>query len=168
MTSTLNTKLVALTHLFQTAGAPDPAGWARSELNEDIPQLARFLFLRQAWRSVVSRSDRAWIDSEIAHARERPDAPGSGIGPALERLLECGCARDDLTEVVRTMQWQLLFALCYLLSDPDIPEPALAHVNWALVEVDDDGTIGRHIGGLHESVLETDPSGQEMRPQPAV
>jgi hypothetical protein len=62
------------------------------------------------------------------------------------------------------MQWQLLFALCYLLSDPDIPEPELADVNWALVEVTNNGEIGRPIGCLHESVLETDPTGREMRP----
>jgi hypothetical protein len=42
-----------LTALFEKLGAADPDGWARSQLEEDIPQLARFLFLRQAWRAIV-------------------------------------------------------------------------------------------------------------------
>ena len=39
-----------LAHLFKIAGASDPEAWARSEVEEGIPQLARFLFLRQAWK----------------------------------------------------------------------------------------------------------------------
>jgi len=42
-----------LTEIFRIAGAPDPEGWAESEASEDIPQLARYLFLRAAWRGVV-------------------------------------------------------------------------------------------------------------------
>jgi len=37
-----------LTALFQKLGARHPEGWARSQIKEGIPQLARFLFLRQA------------------------------------------------------------------------------------------------------------------------
>jgi hypothetical protein len=31
--------------------------------------------------------------------------------------------------------------------------------------MDPEGLLGREIGGLHESVLETDPTGREMRPK---
>ena len=37
-----------LTELFRKLGARDPSAWARSQTSEKIPQLARFLFLRQA------------------------------------------------------------------------------------------------------------------------
>ncbi len=37
-----------LTELFARLGARDPEKWARSQIKEGIPQLARFLFLRQA------------------------------------------------------------------------------------------------------------------------
>lgn len=37
---------------------------------------------------------------------------------------------------------------------------------WARSQVDDDGNILGFIGGLHESVLETDPNGRGMRPRP--
>jgi hypothetical protein len=41
---------------------------------------------------------------------------------------------------------------------------ALPRIAWELFEVDDMGNVGRRIGGLHESVLETDPTGREKRP----
>ena len=46
-----------LTALFKKFGARDPTVWAKSQLEEGIPQLQRFLFLRQAWRNVVSEND---------------------------------------------------------------------------------------------------------------
>jgi len=30
-------------------------------VTEDKPQLARFLFLRQAWKQVIAEEDRSWI-----------------------------------------------------------------------------------------------------------
>jgi hypothetical protein len=58
--------------------------------------------------------------------------------------------------------------MCYQLEDPSIEEPELNQVAWGLFEVDDEGNAGRSIHGLHESVLETDPTGREMRPKNAV
>jgi len=158
-------RLADLTELLTRLGAPDPSAWARSELEEDIPQVARYLFLRQAWQHVVGDGDQTWIDAWRDLAAQSPSAPCAGIGPALERLLAAGADRDDLTTVVRVMQYSTLFGLCYLLDDPGDVEPEVAELGWALVEVDEEGTVGRHIGALHESLLETDPSGREMRPR---
>lgn len=166
--SIFSTKTSKLTRLFEVAGAADPHSWAKSEVDEGIPQLARFLFLRQAWRQIVAEGDASWIDREIQHSKRSPDAPGAGLGLSLSRLLRSGASRDDLTEVARTVQWQLLHSLCYQLSDPSIEEPELSEVGWGLFEVDEDGKVGRPIEGLHESVLETDPTGREMRPKDAV
>jgi hypothetical protein len=166
--SIFSSKTSKLTRLFELAGANDPQSWAKSEVDEGIPQLARFLFLRQAWRQILAEGDVTWIDREIQHSKRSPDAPGAGLGHSLSRLLSSGANRDDLTEVARTVQWQLLHGLCYQLSDPSIEEPELSDVGWGLFEVDEDGNAGRPIGGLHESVLDTDPSGREMRPKDAV
>jgi hypothetical protein len=157
-------RIADLTELLTRLGATDPAAWARSEVEEDIPQVARYLFLRQAWTHVVPERDDTWIDAWRELAAASPGAPCAGIGPALERLLAAGASREDLSAVVRVMQYSTLFGLCYLLDDPGEVEPEVADVAWALVEVDDEGTVGRHIGALHESLLETDPSGLEMRP----
>jgi hypothetical protein len=158
--------LEQLVQLLKVAGAPDAEGWARSEVEEDIPQLARFLFLRQAWRSVVKDGgDYSWMERVIEASKRDPTGPGSSIGPALARLLASGCDREDIHEVVRVQQWDVLTRICYLLSDPSIEERELQTVGWALVECDINGNLGRVIDGLDESVLETDPSGREMRPK---
>jgi hypothetical protein len=158
-----------LIEIFRIAGAHDPEGWARSEATEDIAQLARYLFLRAAWRGVVSDGDTSWIDSYL----KTPHGPGACIVPALTRLLERGVDREDLTEVVRVMQWTVLDHVCQLLDDPSlavddlqmVPELADDKFGWGLFEADLDEKPGRPIGGLHESVLGTDPSGREMYPR---
>lgn len=165
MKTPMNTK--ALTKLFEQLGAPDPEEWARSQVDEGIPQLARYLFLRQAWRSVVGDNDSHWIDSAIASASSRADEPYAGAGLALASLRAKGATDRELTDLVRSMQAELLFRFCYLLEDPGDLEDAVSTIAWRLVQVDDDGTILGTIEGLHESVLETDPTGREMRPRPA-
>jgi hypothetical protein len=158
-------RVADLTELLTHLGASDPSAWARSEVEEDIPQVARYLFLRQAWQHVVPEDDSSWIEVWREMAAQSPAAPGAGIGPALERLQAAGVNREDLTTVVRVMQYSTLFGLCYLLDDPGAAEPEVEDLGWALVEVDPEGNVGRHIGALHESLLETDPSGREMRPR---
>jgi hypothetical protein len=155
-----------LTETFRRIGAAEPHSWARSEVTEDIPQLCRFLFLRQAWRLLVTEEDDSWIDNAIKQSERSPGAPCSGIGPALKHLIAKGIDRQDLTDVVRVMQYEVLFGLCYLLEDPGDIEPEVADVCWGLLELDEDGRTGRPICGLHESVLSTDPTGREMRPRP--
>lgn len=155
----------ALTQLFAELGAADPEAWARSQLDEGIPQLARYLFLRAAWRLVLGEDDRSWIDGTIAASARAPGAPLSGLGPALERLRAAGARDEDLTEVARGMQVAALFGFCHLLDEAPHEEPEVADVRWALVQVTPEGNIVGQVTGLHESVLETDPTGREMRPR---
>jgi hypothetical protein len=151
-----------LSDLFLKLGAPDPAGWARSQLEENIPQLARFLFLRQAWRLVVDADDISWISD----ARQTdPSGPGGEIVHALERVLSAGASQADLTSIVRVAQWKILAGLCRLLDDAGDLEPEVKDVAWRLFQIDVNDAPIAAIGGLHESVLETEPSGREMRPK---
>lgn len=151
-----------LTELFRKLGARNPADWANSQLDENLPQLARFLFLREAWRLVVGDGDPSWIKARIS---DDPAGPGGEIGPALKRLLAAGAAESDMTVVVRTMQWRLLFGLCQLLDDPGNLEKEVRDIAWRLFQIDEDDQPTAVISGLHESVLETDPTGREMRPR---
>src|SRR5262249_41890369 len=160
--------LQRLTEAFRTMGARDPESWARSQLEEGIPQWSRFIFLHQAWKNVISETDLSWIDSLIDQSERHPRDPGSGAGSALKRMLGAGVAREDLTELVREMQWVFLANLAYQLSDPsvvDYPSEELPRVNWKLFEVNEDDEPLHPIGMLHESVLDTDPTGREMRPK---
>lgn len=150
----------SLTEIFKQIGAPDPEAWARSQEDEGVPQLARYLFLRQAWRQVIPKDDLTWIDAEL----QRPSgSPGPTAAPALSQLLSLGADKQDIADIVRTMQWQLLFRLCYLLNDPGDVADVVSDIDWGLFTVDEAGNPLEHIGGLHESVLETEPSGTEMK-----
>lgn len=155
-----------LTALFRKLGAPDPEAWASSQINDGTPQLARYLFLRQAWRHVVAEDDSRWVDRLIESAENNQDQPYAGAGLALRRLRARGATDEELTDLVRGMQAECLFNLCYLLEDPAIDEAEASEVMWSLVQTDVDGNIVGPIRGLHESVLETDPTGREMRPRP--
>jgi hypothetical protein len=157
--------LETLTKIFAQLGARDPESWAESQIENGIPQLARFLFLRQAWRSIVEEGDASWIDEAIERAKNDPSEPYAGGGHALVSLKAKGATDDELTDLVRAMQAKLLFSFCYLLEDPGDLEEEIADVGWALVEVDDEDNIISGIPGLHESVLEMDPTGREMRPR---
>lgn len=160
-------ELATLTGLFDRLGARNPEGWARSQIDEGIPQLPRYLFLRQAWRNIVPEGDSRWIDAAIARAKSHPNEPYAGAGLALARLLAKGATDDDMTELVRAMQAELLFSFCYLLEDPGEVEDAVSGIAWALVQIDGEGDVLQTIRGLHESVLETDPTGREVRPRQA-
>ena len=149
---------VNLYRRFKKLGAPDPAGWAKSQVDEGIPQLARYIFLREAWAGVVADGDTGWIDEQMATP---PDGPGGAIVGALQRLRATGADLKDISRVARTMQSPLLFHLCYLIDDPQTEDE---DIGWSLCQIDSEGRLIANIDGLHESVLETDPTGREMKP----
>jgi hypothetical protein len=158
-------ELTRLGEIFRELGARDPEGWARSQVEHGIPQLARFLFLRQAWSMVIAEGDVKWIADAVERSKADPRAPYSGVGMALERLLARGVELEDVTEVVRGMQAELLFYFCYLLEDPGDVPASVADLSWALVRLDEEDQVVERIHSLHESVLDTDPTGREMRPR---
>jgi hypothetical protein len=146
---------------------PDPEALVRSELTEDIPQVARYAFLKGAWAGIVPEDDLSWIENA-----ERANPPGSnrpyaGVAAALRKLKKEGADMQAVTDVVRGMQAELLLHIAYQLSDSDSVVGNDGTVGWALVEVTEEGEVGRDIRSLHESVLSTDPTGREMRPKKA-
>jgi hypothetical protein len=158
-----------LVDLFRRLGAPSPEDWAHSQVAEGIPQLARFVFLKQAWSNVVPEGNTAWIEDAIRSAKAQPDAPYAGLGAALARCKAAGASSDDLTEIARCVQAELFFAIAYLLEGPSDDAGVDVGVSWGLFETDERGhPTRRRIGDLHESVLELDPTGREMRPKSSV
>lgn len=158
-----------LAHAFATLGADDPEGWARSEVEEGIPQLARFLVLREAWAGVASEKDVRWIDRDIQQAKSSPNAPLAGAGRALASMRARGVTDEEITDLVRAKQYEALFTFLYALDNP--PQgvrrvPLANRVRWQLFEVDEEsGASGRAISGLHVSLLETDPTRSEVHPR---
>ncbi|MCG3268597.1 hypothetical protein [Yoonia sp. I 8.24] len=156
-----------LTEIFRAIGASEPEQWADSQVKEGIPQLHRYLFLKQAWAQVIDELDDSWIERVVEAAQRNPEAPFSGQGHAIGRMLAQGVERADIVDLVRCAQVEMIAGLCYLLEDPcleDNVEERVGVLGWALVATNDEfEPTDEIIGSLHESVLETDPTGREMR-----
>lgn len=153
-----------LTNIFKTLGADEPESWAESQIDEGIPQLARFLFLKGAWDNVVPDNE-SWIDNILANHKKDEHEPFNGLGESILKMIECGVPKKYITELARCIGAEMIQSIAYQLEDPDSVS-GNEYVNWALVEIDDDENIIGSIDGLHESVLESDPSGREMAPRP--
>jgi hypothetical protein len=156
-------ELRELAEVFRQHGAHDPDSWARSQLEEGIPQLAIFCFAKALWQGVIAEGDNGWIDQEIEWAKSRPRDPCAQSGPALEEMLSKGVSRQAITNLVRVFQYSALYHACSLLdgsSAVDLPVK-----DWTLHQVDEDGKPVAIIQGLHEVLLGMDPTGREMRPR---
>lgn len=161
----LPTSKQELASLLGHLGARDPEAWAQSQVSEGIPQLHRFLFLRQAWKQIVSECSPARIPQRISEYQHRPNDPYADVGRVLKACLDRGVSTEDLSALAKALQAEALFQFCYLLDDPQIDEPEGQSVDWGLFCVNETDEPAERIQGLHESVLETDPSGREVRPQ---
>ena len=157
-----------LTKLFEKLGARDPEAWAQSQIEEGLPQLQRYLFLRQAWAEVLGDEEVGWVDAKIEEAEDDPRGQFAGVGLALKRAVAAGVAKQDLVDIARGVQAELLFQFCCLLDDPGLSEPEVEDLEWGLFEVDENGDpIPTRIEGLHEDMLDMDPTGREMCPRDA-
>lgn len=141
-------RLSELTARMEQLGVDDPAGWARSEITENIAQQARYLFLRHLWPEAID----GWRDPAVL----------SRVS-ATARMLEQGANPDDLSRAMRLAAYEAVFTVLSILDegfDPDAPEGA---PGWRLMETGppSDQLTGRDVGGLHEDVLSLDPSGRE-------
>ncbi len=165
MPASIPDTLPELTELFEKCGATDPEDWARSQLEEGIPQLYRYLFLRQAWRDILEDGDTSWIDSWIDEADKYPGTEFTGVGAALKRCLDKGATKEDLSEIARGMQADFLCSFSYKLIDPMLEEPELKDVWWCLFATDHDGYPIFPIEGLHESAMRADPTRRDMKPR---
>lgn len=132
---------------FDELGAEDPAEWARSEVGEDIPQLARFLVLRSLWRQAVDGWSRPDAIEHIAAGR---------------RLLRDGAAREDLVRLARAAAYEAVLAVLTVIDEGRDGEAPGDCPGWLLLEVDEDcHQTGRVVDGLSEDFLTTDPSGRD-------
>ncbi|WP_157050627.1 hypothetical protein [Herbaspirillum rhizosphaerae] len=154
-----------LVALFSEVGAGSPESWAKSQIEEGVPQFLRFLFLKNAWDNIPMEGDNRWIDRAISQTRKMPSAPYSGLGGIMSACREKGVTDNDLTHMARCLQVQILFTISHLLEGPTSYPDSIENISWRFFETDEDGRpFGKRISGLHESVLELDPAGREMRP----
>lgn len=155
-----------LVDVLRRLGARSPESVAAGAEGRTAAELGRYAFLRQAWRQVLRDDDTFWINDLIVEAEQRPGAPFAGAGRALKELRSNGARAETLGGLVRAVQAELLYALCYLLDEPGLPEDDLADLKWGLFVVDSDGKPRERIERLADAVMETDPTGRDARPKP--
>ncbi|MDI9635348.1 hypothetical protein QM565_06045 [Geitlerinema splendidum] len=158
--------LAQLAAIFRELGADEPERYANSQLAEGIPQLALFVFLKQAWSAIVDEQDTSWIESYINWGKEERVSKTfwSNLSHSLELMREKGVEDADIATVVQTMQYLLLGSICYQLDDcasSSINAQGEWRVRWKLFQVDDEGKPIEDLGGLHEYADSMDPTGRE-------
>lgn len=158
--------LVKLAAIFRELGADDPEGYANSQLAEGIPQLALFVFLKQAWSAIVDEKDTSWIDRYIDWGKdERAFKTFWGkLSQSLESMRLKGVEDAAIATVVQTMQYLLLGSICNQLDDcnsSSINAQGEWQVRWKLFQVDDEGKPTQDLTGLHEYADSMDPTGRE-------
>ena len=99
--------------------------------------------LKHLWNDINLVMHERWIDNCMAATKRDPKAPFGDVGLALERLLELGASRRDLSLIARFAAYEAVFSTLYTFSDPGV----------------DDNDVEM----LHESLLGADPSGKEGR-----
>nr|WP_199884526.1 hypothetical protein [Streptomyces sp. CB02488] len=150
-------ELPELIGLFEALGADDAAGWAESEAEENLPQLARFRFLRMVWQDIDAWSAAApgWVGAY------REDGPAAA---AVGRALRLGLTPDELGEIAREIAKDTAFGLLQGLAGPadgDLPPGTEARLpGWCLAELSPEGRrTGRVLDALHEDLDEVEPQG---------
>ncbi|MFH8241949.1 hypothetical protein ACP4I1_29340 [Streptomyces sp. WG4] len=132
---------------FEALGAADAGGWAKSEICEDLPHLARFMLLRSLWRGPIG----GWAD---------PDAIDQL--PVAQRLLAAGANKEDLVRLARAVAYEAVFATLDELDTGSDVNVSGIDVGWLVMESAEDGApTGRALSGLHEDLLAMDPSGRD-------
>jgi hypothetical protein len=173
----------ALAERFRVAGAEHPDGWAVSEVEDDVPQLARFIFLRRLWRGAWQwkQPPEAWfteipLDEEpvgeqdddeptlvSASHDEAPDdedaePPFFAAQQAVRRILAAGADPEDLKEVARAIFLHTAFDAVQTVDEGHDPRVGEGMPGWLLTEVGGDLVLtGRVIPDLHEDLLTTEP-----------
>lgn len=169
----------ALAEQFRALGAEEPEAWALSETEENIPQLARFIFLRRLWRGAGEWAlpPAEWFAERAPEPSDEEedgeDAEASALAPAEEedaepaflaaqqavrRILAAGVDPADLREVARAVFLHATFDAVQTVDEGYDPEAGEGMPGWLLTEVGGDLMLtGRMLDRLHEDLFTTEP-----------
>lgn len=154
----------SLTETFRAYGAPDPEEWARSQINEGIPQLALFSFAKSLWAGVLSEDDTSWIDEEIRWSDEHREEPCAQAGAALREMLARDVSRSAIIDLVRVVQYEALYHACAIIDGARVEKVPITSFLLFQTDEEDQPIVG--LPGTHEVLFELDPTGRELRPRP--
>ena len=136
-----------LVHRFRELGAQDPEGWAKSESDENIPQLARFCFLRGTWRGINEwATTDTWIDISVTEGKPGGHEIFVKGGQALRRLLDAGASRSDLQDLARLIAFDATFEVLDRIDDGYDAGLEDDYPGWRLIETMDEKETARAVG----------------------
>jgi hypothetical protein len=154
-------KALELLDKFNALGAKDAEIWVRSEISEDIAQLARYLVLRSIWPDHIeswARNSGTWIGHAVKAVDSQPDDDFAEAGRALGRALAAGVTMADLGAIARMIAYETAFGVLNHIDEGHDPAAGVDAPGWRLVETDADGAAtGRLVVGLHEDILSMAP-----------
>src|SRR5882757_7091236 len=102
----------------------------------------REALLEYRWQTAIdSNLDESGIAEQIAFGKTHPGSPFTDAASVMERLLAIGVSAKDICTIRRDAAYRAVFQTLYSLNDP--------------------GVDGDDVMMLHESLLGTDPSGNE-------
>ena len=142
----------ALTERFRSLGAQDPEGWARSEIAEGIPQLARFLVLN----SIKKHALDYW---QLTGALDDAAKEHEVFQRLLKHLRQSGFGDTDIGAFAQKIAAITAWQAVHVLDEGYDADAEDKLPGWSVEERDSNGDrTGRSLGGLHESFYEFDPT----------
>lgn len=151
---------------LERLGDDDPLSTARSEMEENIPQTARWMAVRPLWDIIDGWRKPTALAEYIHEARIDPGSAFADAWLAADRMAKAGIPFEDVAAFARGVSYATVFRTLLHLNgatwpddwpeDDDLP-------TWAFMEIQNDELTGRLVDGLYEDLLGTDPSGREGR-----
>ncbi|MBG2914022.1 hypothetical protein [Proteus terrae] len=142
-----NSRFKDLCEQLKAAGATNPKSWANSELQENIPQFARFLVLKgftDIYRDVEGNLSEMDIYSDEA--------------PEVYQKLASQFDEQELKELLHFYGKSIIGKVIDMLDQSYLYD-VNGNVGWSLMELDNKGTTtDRLIQDLHEDFLEFEES----------
>ncbi|MBG5950872.1 hypothetical protein I5E72_14125 [Proteus terrae] len=142
-----NSRFKDLCEQLKAAGAMNPKSWANSELQENIPQFARFLVLKgltDIYRDVEGNLSEMDIYSDEA--------------PEVHQKLASQFDEQELKKLLHFYGKSIIGKVIDMLDQGYLYD-VNGNVGWSLMELDNEGTTtDRLIQGLHEDFLEFEES----------
>ncbi|OOF82886.1 hypothetical protein BKG92_04980 [Rodentibacter ratti] len=132
--------LLVLINKMRNAGAKSPFSWALSEITENIPQFARFVFLRELEK--INRSVRKNIRYTQEYSEESDEFN------ILHKKLEQCLPSEELERYLQIYTRTIVDDFIHLLDEGN-PREMQGEPNWTLSEIDDNFEHHRFINGLH-------------------
>ena len=136
-------------------GCPEPEDWARRQIQDQLPQVSRFLLMKHLWAEAINpwRDSHLWITNLVEEAEANPEGSFSDAGAALDRLLEAGADPDDIAQLARFVAYESVFSTIHALDEGFDIDREGEQPGWALVERDPLGNVSdRVLSGLHDEL----------------